>query len=102
MPINKMRPIHPGEILAEEFMGPLDLSANQLAQAIGVPANRVSMIIAGTRAISADTALRLARAFQTTPEFWLNLQNAFDLRTAALDASSRKVVAAIRPLSKAS
>jgi addiction module HigA family antidote len=79
---NQMRPIHPGEILREEYLVPLALSANALAQALGVPANRVSGIVAGKRAVTADTALRLARAFKTSPEFWLNLQQAFDLRTA--------------------
>jgi len=102
MPKNKMRPIHPGEILSEEFMRPLELSSNRLAELIGVPANRVSTIVAGERSVTADTALRLARAFQTTPEFWLNLQTAFDLRTAESDGGSRVAVAAIRPVLKAS
>jgi addiction module HigA family antidote len=79
---NQMRPIHPGEILREEYLVPLALSANALAQVLGVPANRISGIVAGKRAVTADTALRLARAFKTSPEFWLNLQQAFDLRTA--------------------
>jgi len=79
---NKMRPIHPGEILREEFLEEPGLSANQLAQAIGVPANRVSEIVAERRNLTADTALRLARALGTTPEFWLSLQQAYELRTA--------------------
>ena len=79
---NQMRPIHPGEILREEYLIPLDLSANALAHVLGVPANRISAIVAEKRAVTADTALRLARAFKTSPEFWLNLQQAFDLRTA--------------------
>jgi addiction module HigA family antidote len=85
-PTNKMTPIHPGEILAEEYLRPLAMSANAFAAALGVPANRVSGIIAGKRAVSADTALRLARALGTTPEFWLGLQQAFDLRLAEIAA----------------
>jgi addiction module HigA family antidote len=79
---NQMRPIHPGEILREEYLGPLELSANALAHVVGAPANRISAIVAEKRAVTADTALRLARAFETSPEFWLNLQQVFDLRTA--------------------
>jgi len=79
---NQMRPVHPGEILREEYLVPINLSANALAQVLGVPANRISAIVAEKRAVTADTALRLARAFKTSPEFWLNLQQAFDLRTA--------------------
>ncbi len=77
-----MRPIHPGEILREEYLAPLGMSANKLAQAIGVPANRISQIVAEKRVLTADTALRLAKAFGTSPEFWLNLQIAYDLRLA--------------------
>lgn len=72
-------PAHPGEILKEEFMMPLGLSANQLARAIRVPPNRVSAIVKGERGVTADTALRLARAFGTTAEFWLNLQKQYEL-----------------------
>jgi antitoxin HigA-1 len=93
---NEMRPIHPGEILREEYLVPLVLSANALAQALGVPANRISGIVAGKRSVTADTALRLARAFKTSPELWLNLQQAFDLRTAELAADPG--VRAIKPL----
>ena len=75
-------PIPPGEILAEEFMRPLGLSINALARAIAVPANRVSGIVNGTRAISADTALRLGKYFRTSPEVWLDLQSDFELRIA--------------------
>lgn len=89
MPTNKMRPIHPGEILLEEFMAPMDLSANRLAKALGVPANRVSEIVAGNRDMTAETALLLSAAFATTPEFWMNLQSAFDLRTAEADKDLR-------------
>ncbi len=82
---NRMRPIHPGEILLEEFLRPLDMSANRLADAIGVPPNRISSIVAGERAVTADTALRLAAAFGTTVQFWMNLQQAYDLRVEELD-----------------
>lgn len=75
-------PIHPGEILKEEFMVPLGLSANRLAAALGVPANRITAIVSGTRSVTADTALRLSEAFGTTPEFWTNLQDHFELQTA--------------------
>lgn len=81
-------PIHPGEILKEEFLGPLGVSAAQLARAIRVPANRVTRLINSQVAVTPDTALRLARALRTSPEFWLNLQLRFDLDTAC-DASGK-------------
>jgi addiction module HigA family antidote len=70
---------HPGEVLLEEFMQPLGLSANALALALRVPATRIGDIIRAERRVSASTALRLARYFGTSPEFWLNLQSAYDL-----------------------
>lgn len=75
---------HPGEILREEFMVPLNLSANALALALRVPANRIGAILRerNPRAVSADTAMRLARYFNTTPQFWMNLQSAYDLSVA--------------------
>jgi addiction module HigA family antidote len=73
---------HPGEILKEEFMLPLGLSARRLAEEIGVPPNRVTEIIRGRRDVSADTAIRLGRRFGTTPQFWLNLQDAHNLSKA--------------------
>ena len=79
---NKMRPIHPGEILLEEFLLPLEITASQLARYLGVPANRISQILHHTRSITGDTALRLARFFKTSPEFWMNLQAIYDLREA--------------------
>jgi addiction module HigA family antidote len=97
-PKNAMRPIHPGEILLEEFLRPMDMSANALAQAIGVPANRVSAIVSGERSITADTALRLARALGTSPEFWMNLQQAFELRTAERDKETAAALRGIRRL----
>ena len=72
-------PIHPGEVLMEEFLKPLQISQNRLAVAIGVPPRRVNEIVHGKRRISADTALRLARYFGTTDRFWLNLQTRYDL-----------------------
>ncbi|MFI5020287.1 MAG: HigA family addiction module antitoxin [Alphaproteobacteria bacterium] len=75
-------PIHPGEQLREEFMKPLRISAYRLATDIGVPVTRIQDIIAERRAITGDTALRLARYFDTTPEFWLNMQRDFELELA--------------------
>ena len=77
-----MPPITPGEILREDFMEPLGLSANALAKALHVPPNRVTAILKGTRSITADTALRLARYFNTTPQSWLNLQKNYELEVA--------------------
>jgi antitoxin HigA-1 len=76
---------HPGEILAEEYLKPLVLSASALAQAIGVPANRISDIIRLRRDVSADTAIRLGRYFDVDPRFWLNLQAVYDLSLAEND-----------------
>jgi addiction module HigA family antidote len=75
----KLPPIHPGEILREEFLGPLDISQYRLAKDLRVPPRRINEIVRGQRAITADTALRLARYFQTTERFWLNLQTRYDL-----------------------
>lgn len=74
-----MPPVHPGEVLAEEFLGPLGLSQYRLAVDIGVPPRRINEIVHGQRRISADTALRLARYFATTDRFWMNLQAHYDL-----------------------
>ncbi len=70
---------HPGEVLAEEFLKPLDMSANALAMALRVPATRIGAIVKGERSVTADTALRLARFFRTSPEFWMGLQSTHDL-----------------------
>jgi addiction module HigA family antidote len=78
----KLAPVHPGEILREDFLLPLDLSMNQLAMDLRVPVTRITEIAHGRRAITADTALRLGRYFKTSPEFWLNLQTFYDLETA--------------------
>ena len=75
----KLNPVHPGEVLLEEFLKPLDLSQNRLAIEIGVDARRVNEIVQGKRAVTANTALRLARYFDMSPEFWLGLQSQYDL-----------------------
>jgi addiction module HigA family antidote len=75
-------PIHPGEILLEEFLAPLEISQYRLAATIGVPARRINEIVHGKRSISPDTALRLSRALSTSDRFWLNLQNRYDLDVA--------------------
>ena len=82
-----MRPVHPGEILGEE-LHELGMSANALAKALAVPTNRITAILNGQRGITADTALRLSRYFGTTPQFWLNLQQAFELRLAELESGN--------------
>ncbi len=92
-------PVTPGEVLREEFMVPLGLSANRLAEALGVPANRITAILNGTRSVTADTALRLARCFRTSPEFWLNLQLLHDLEVARR-ASDRTIAKTVKPLSR--
>jgi len=79
MPNTTMPPIHPGEILAEEYLGPLGVTQHRLAVAIGVPPRRINEIVHGKRRISADTALRLARFFGTSERFWMNLQGRYDL-----------------------
>jgi addiction module HigA family antidote len=82
---NKMRPIHPGEILREEFLEELGLSAHALANELKVPPPRINDIVREKRSITPDTALRLARYFGTTPQFWLNLQSNYDLKLAELE-----------------
>lgn len=84
---------HPGEILREEYLLPLGLSARGLAKAIGVPANRLTEIMRGERDVSADTAIRLGRYFKTDPRFWLNLQSAYDLS----EAEARHDYSKVRP-----
>jgi len=83
MPRQRLPPVHPGEILAEEFLKPLALSEYRLAKGLHVPARRINEIVHGKRSITANTALRLARFFRNSPRFWLNLQTAFDLGTEA-------------------
>ncbi len=91
-----LKPIPPGEILREEFLLPLGISINQLARDIGVPANRVSAIVNGKRAITADTALRLGTYFQVTPELWLDLQSDYDLRVLRR-TSGPQITSEVRP-----
>ena len=75
----KMAPVHPGEVLLEEFLDPMEITQYRLAKAINVPARRINEIVLGKRAITADTALRLARYFGTSERFWMNLQARYDL-----------------------
>ncbi len=86
---NKIPPIHPGEILLEEFLHPIGVSQNKLAVNIGVPARRINEIVHGKRRITADTALRLAKYFRMTPQFWLGLQMDYDLDIAEDNLSER-------------
>ncbi|MCF6238682.1 MAG: HigA family addiction module antitoxin [Candidatus Marinimicrobia bacterium] len=80
--MNSMRAIHPGEIIREEYLKPLNMSANALATALRVSAPRINDVVREKRGISVDTALRLARYFDTTAQFWLNLQTSYDLKVA--------------------
>ena len=94
----KLEPIHPGEILSEEFLGPLGVSQYRLAKAVGVSARRINEIVHGRRSITADTALRLARFFGTSEMFWMNLQASYDL-----DVERRRLrpeLAAVRRMSE--
>lgn len=86
---NGMRPVHPGEILREDYLVPLELSANALAKALSVPAPRINDIVRERRGVSADTAMRLARYFGGDARSWLNLQAAYDLRVAEIANASR-------------
>lgn len=83
---NGMRPVHPGEILREDYLAELGMSPNALARSLHVSAPRINDIVRERRGVTADTALRLARYFDTTPQFWLNLQTAYDLRLAEQSA----------------
>ncbi len=83
---NKLNPIHPGEILDEEFLKPMGLSQNRLALALGVPARRINEIVLKKRGISADTALRLSTYFENSADFWLGLQMEYELDTARLES----------------
>ena len=89
-----MRPVHPGDILREEIET-LGLSANALSKALGVPVNRVTTILNGQRGVSADTALRLARYFGTTPQLWLNLQQTWELRRTEIE-KGREIAEQVR------
>lgn len=89
MPKKDLKPVHPGEVLLEEFLKPMRLSQNRLALDIGVPPRRINEIVLGQRSITADTALRLGRYFQMSPQFWLGLQMDYDLDVAADALASR-------------
>lgn len=95
----RLEPIHPGEILYGEFMRPLKLSQNRLAQALRIPTPRIGEIVNGRRAITSATALRLARFFGTTPDFWVHLQSQYDLARAR-DAEERTVEREVQPLTR--
>jgi antitoxin HigA-1 len=93
----KLKPVHPGEILSEDFMKPYGLSMNRLALDLRVPVTRIADIIAERRGISPDTALRLARYFKTSPQFWLNLQTKHDLEVAE-DERLAEIERDVRPM----
>lgn len=97
---NRMRPVHPGEVLREDFLAELGMSANALAKALKVPAPRVNDIVRERRGITAETALRLARYFDSSPQFWLNLQATYELRVAEI-AAGRKIEREVAVLHKA-
>ena len=86
---SKLHPVHPGEVLSEEFLKPLGLSQNRIALDTGVPPRRINEIVLEKRRITADTALRLARYFNTSPQFWLGLQADYDLDVATLSLGDR-------------
>lgn len=94
----KLRPVHPGAVLRLDFLEPLGLSPIAVAKACGVPRTRIERVVREETAVSADTALRLARLFGTSPRFWLNLQADYDLRVAA--KAARKEIARIEPVGK--
>jgi len=94
--MKRLEPVHPGEILKQDFMEPYGLSSNALARAIGVTPARVNDIVRGRRGISADTALRLARYFETDAQSWLNLQDHYDLALA--ERQSHQAIRRIKPL----
>jgi antitoxin HigA-1 len=98
--MSKLTPIHPGEVLMEEFLKPMDLSQNRLAIDIGVDGRRINEIVQGKRAISADTALRLSRFFGNSAQFWMGLQTQYDLDIAE-DQLGKRLDREVRPLATA-
>ena len=94
---DKLPPVHPGEVLLEEFIKPMNLSLNRIAIDIGVDARRINEIVLGKRSITADTALRLARYFGNSPQFWLGLQNQYDLDVTE-DQLGKRLEREVRPL----
>jgi addiction module HigA family antidote len=97
----KLPPIHPGEILREDYLKPLGLTMNKLALGLRVPVTRISEIVHERRSITADTAVRLGRYFKTTPRFWLNLQTAYDLELIE-DQTLAQIENEVHPLKRAS
>ena len=97
---NKLSPTHPGEVLLEEFIKPMNLSQNRLAIDIGVDARRINEIVLGKRSITADTALRLSRFFGNSPQFWMGLQTQYDLDVAE-DQLGKRLEREVRPLAMA-
>jgi addiction module HigA family antidote len=93
---NGMRPVHPGEVLREDFLKPLDMSANALAKALRVPTPRINDVVRERRGVTADTAMRLARYFGGDARSWLNLQTAYDLRVAEI-SNAKRIVREIAP-----
>jgi addiction module HigA family antidote len=93
-PVNRMRPVHPGEVLREEFLDPLGMSVNALAKALDVPATRIHAIVKERRAVTADTAQRLARYFGGDPASWLALQAMYDLKTLS---TQQEIMARVTP-----
>lgn len=93
----KLKPVHPGEVLQEEFLTPMNLSQNRLAIDIGVDARRINEIVLGTRRVTADTALRLSRYFGVSPQFWLGLQAEYDLDVTR-DSLGHRLEREVRPL----
>lgn len=91
-------PVHPGEVLMEDFIKGFEITQNKLAVAIGVPPRRINEVVHGKRRITADTALRLAKYFGTSPEFWMNLQAHYDLR---VERRNQAAIDAIQPLQSA-
>jgi antitoxin HigA-1 len=99
MPQTRLKPVHPGEVLSEEFLKPMALSQNRLALGIGVSARRINEIVLKKRGITADTALRLARYFNMSPQFWFGLQMDYELDIAE-DALSKRLEREVRPYSQ--
>jgi addiction module HigA family antidote len=98
MATKKLDPVHPGEILEKEFLEPMGFSQNRLALALGVPARRINEIVLGKRGITADTALRLARYFKVSPQFWLGLQMDYELDMAE-DMLEGRLEKEVKPMS---
>lgn len=96
MGARKLSPVHPGEVLSEEFLKPMELSQNRVALAIGVPPRRINEIVLGKRGVSADTALRLARYFNVSPQFWMGLQMDYELDVAG-DELAERLEREVRP-----